>query len=758
MYIFRKYISNRGSALFMVISTLTALMITCMAMYFTVLASRSTTYAIFNQKQSYQTALSIYDMLRSNPTSKLNQEMVKMAIGDKMTAEVDPSDVGQALFAELGGDFTITIECIDIKHDDPISGATNHVYDIIITTTVDGISETVHSQSNIVELPADGGAPDNGIKPVFAATGYVPNDVYLDKGTFFSDVTFDNEVTYFGAYDATELFVYGDVNCAGSVILTDDFTWNNRNSGDATRPITIAIRNTLYAMGGVTNDFKTGDRFLIGGTLYLSRACKNSTIYVNGDAYISGNNQGSTTFYVNGNVYTDLNSSDLGRLHCNGTIYYTNKTVRTDINNTTWNQDAADTSKDVLTVMEMLTDLDNRTRTHDYYKWLIDESEIPEVKEDSSGNHVTINTSTNSHEPVYIVHKDAYGPSNNPYGNDATLDAQWKTGCYIDDIIVNSSGYYFLIIDTGDDPDNTYTIRVAANRTGEGGKKYFSWTGEKGDSVRPIVLVKGNGSVVIDVPDGVIYQDVNDGVLCHYNWWILCGREVRTDGYDGNNTAQHLSVSTLKGLVHTTCGENCTTDCDSKITTTSSSETCTRTVSGLPCGETKVTATCSYHDISVDYCPVCEPSIVKDISDHWTFCKDHVDKRAVDSKAGGYDSKLNKTLSGDIIYPNCNIFLISSGESSEFRFGKKPDGSTLSKNMMIGFVYAPYQTFAANNADEGDFLKFMGGMTVSDYGFLSKGSFIMCHADKNPIELMGKDSFKNRLSGNKSWKIELITH
>ena len=59
----RKYLSNRGSALFMVISTMTALMIACMAMYFSVLSSRTTQFATFFREQSYQSALSLNDMV-----------------------------------------------------------------------------------------------------------------------------------------------------------------------------------------------------------------------------------------------------------------------------------------------------------------------------------------------------------------------------------------------------------------------------------------------------------------------------------------------------------------------------------------------------------------------------------------------------------------------------------------------------------------------------------------------------------------------
>ena len=65
----RKYLSNRGSALFMVLSTMTALLISCTAMYFSVVSSRSTQYAVFYQQQSYQSATSLADAVMASIVS-----------------------------------------------------------------------------------------------------------------------------------------------------------------------------------------------------------------------------------------------------------------------------------------------------------------------------------------------------------------------------------------------------------------------------------------------------------------------------------------------------------------------------------------------------------------------------------------------------------------------------------------------------------------------------------------------------------------
>ncbi len=760
MHTFRKYISNRGSALFMVISTMTALMITCMAMYFTVLASRSTTYTIFNQKQAYQSAASIYEMLRNDIAGNQFGPLVK-ALNDMEVTDINIVDESNPkaprVFeytpgaddptAELMGDIKVEVSRLEDGLDS--KGRMGRLFDFTITVSVDGVTDTVH---NVMWIPYEdeGGEPGNPnptVSPTFAATGYVPNDVYLDRGRFNSDVFFDNETTYFGAYDSSQLFVNGNINCAGSVVVKQDKAWFN-DSGLST---IFSVRNTLTIEYGNPMDGKTGDKIYVGGDMYLNRNIKNYSVFVNGDLHIGIENQ-NANFYVNGDIYIESNCNPSNNYWCNGTIYDPNGKI---VSQGTWTDKAA-SDTNVPTLNEMLIDLDQRTQTNVYYKWIIDEDEIPEVRLDGTGNRKTLNISSTG-ENVNIV-----------YGS-----AEWGKGCVIDDIVVNTNGYFFIIIDTGDNPDNVYTIRVKANRTGKDGvKNLFSWTGERGDTVRPIILVKGRGSVVIDVPEKVIYQEVDKSALAHYNWWILCGGNLPTV-QDGNHTTTWLSPDKLLPYVHSKCGHDCTDGCTFEVT--ESEETCTREVGGVVCGEKKLTVSCKKHrkDSNADgdyndpgdfinevtYCPECEKTLVTDNYGEYNICKDTVDKLKIDSTASGYMSKLNLDSAGNVIYPHTNIYLVSSDESSDMRFGLKPDGGAVTYNAMIGYVYAPYVTYYAAGGDQGQVsIKYMGGMTVSDYNFFSESKFIMCKPDKNPMDLMGDDSFKHKITGNKDWKIELVTH
>lgn len=759
MHTFRKYISNRGSALFMVISTMTALMITCMAMYFTVLASRSTTYTIFNQKQAYQSAASIFGMLANGSSDSLTVDQALLSV--LLDEDIKPGDELPEITGsdENLGDYSVSVR----RNDNETEGGVEYrVFDIVVSATVDGVVESYHS---VVRFPdqvsqeTPAADPNVSLSPTFAATGYVPNDVYLDKGMFYSDTFFDNEVTYFSLNGGAQMQIYGDVNCAGSVVFGAGFQWNNRNGEDSKRPITVAIRNNLTATHGNNTPFKSGDRFLIGGNLELSDFLKNAYVYVNGDLHIVGGDaqHNETHFFVNGDVYTDLDGM---KVWCNGNSYRKDGSPRSS-SFPTWDS-VAGTNIDgfeVLPYNDMILELDKRTQTTPYYKWTLDEDEIPEVSlDEDKGNHQIININEYG-KPYYIVHEDAYNSTNNPYGDDAALDAQWKKGCVIDDINVSTGHFFFIIIDTGDNPDNVYTIRLHENTDGVKGHCYFTWNG--GGNERPIVLVKGKGSVVIDVPPKVIYQEVEGGMTCHYNWWILNDKTVlNIGGYPYDAPSEGLRTDIMKKFVHSTCGTNCTEGCQSAIAEpVDSTETCTRDTHPNGVSKTKKTVKCGVHGIEVTYCPYCEEFMVKDPNGAWCFCKDHVDKGAIDAVKDGYMDRLNLATDGSMIYPNCNIYLISSDESSEFRFAKNSwDTQGLGYNGMVGYVYAPYQTFGASSGAGGMFLKFMGGMTVSDHNFKSDGAFIMCMPDKNPADLMPEEAKKHQYKVSKDWKIQLVTH
>ena len=197
----RKYLSNRGSALFMVLSTMTALMITCMAMYFAVVSSRTAQVAVFNQQQSYQSARSISDILISglqtgvlgSGSNDLRDKMVNgMEEGDVITTNgngflsLNPTETLDD--DENIGAYDVTITRLK---DEIVDGETNKTFDIAITTSVNGVREVVHNVIHV--LPPNPDLPETAPSQVFAATGYADQDTYIDGGKFLTDMFIDTE-------------------------------------------------------------------------------------------------------------------------------------------------------------------------------------------------------------------------------------------------------------------------------------------------------------------------------------------------------------------------------------------------------------------------------------------------------------------------------------------------------------------------------------------------------------------------------------
>lgn len=754
----RKYLSNRGSALFMVLSTMTALMITCMAMYFSVVSSRSTQYAVFNEQQSYQSALSINDTLLAGlkdgslatGSKDLLTALSKMNEGDKMSTNGNG-------FASLSSTGTKTDEdqlgaySTDITRllDETVDGEVNMTFDIATTTSVNGVTDTVHTIVHIKKASKDKPpAPTQ----VFAATGYVPNDVFLDGGRFITDVFFDNEHTIVNAYGGKNMELWGNLSTGGSL------TVHGYLIPSTTKPATFAIRNTYTANFNQPVKFAAGSEkstVYIGGNCVLNNVngFENANVYINGDLYVRGGaNLTISNYFVNGNVYIENGYwINLSTTRCNGTVD-ASKNAGGGINAPiagTWTSTATDLG--FLTPGEALTQLDALTATNTYYKWTINSSDasksdyIRELDDSVPGRATkkVINFTQNSENPIPTAYLNY---------------SETEKGCIITDVVNDPGNTAYnnltVVIDTGDDPDNIYTIRVKPNRDfdGDGVKESFSWYPDDyfNASRRVSVLVKGRGSVVIDVPEGVVYQDMSMTAFMHYNWFILKGGTVNTTTYPGkeiyNPAADSGSDDTnFARFVHTECGhagDACTYE------TSSSTEKCSS------CNGNKTAVTCPRHEFTTEYCPNCEPNRVDSIN-----CKNRVDRQKIDEYLAanpGIAAKMEKDASGNLIYPTTNIFLISCEESADIRLSTTIGGDLILQNSFFGYIYAPYMTFKAygNNAG-GGMVRLMGGLTVSDYIIDDSMSMTACWPERMPTELMSDECRQDQLDAivSKSWKI-----
>ncbi|MGN1423045.1 MAG: hypothetical protein ACI4XA_06695 [Oscillospiraceae bacterium] len=807
----RKYLSSRGSALFMVLSTMTALLIVAMAMYFSVVSSRSVQYAVFNQQQSYQSASSISDVLLSglkdgslaSGSNDLLSALDSMNIGDTIST----GDNGFVTLGATGGgarsdEDQVGAYSVDITrlNDEEINGDQNKTFDIATTTYVNGVAETVHT---FVHVKLSSIETDAGITQVFASTGYVPNDTYLEGGQFLTDVFFDNENTVINAYGGKGMEFTGNLYCGGSL------TMHSYIAKTGSDPVVWAIRNKLT----IEKDCNTamnlhGGVVLVGGDLVVESAATftNADVYVNGDVYIKGATGLSQVdnLFVNGNIYVDggiwctlknvyysdttkiftgnfyspVAASGSGRANEAAIIFADRSLTGNFASNAIGKLEKWDGSYG-MNYDDFITTLDESTSTCTYYKWVINDGMDDEGKTDKDLKKLPSYVSELDTASGTDVHKtfrfnlgnmgEINGIPQQTFVQTVEYEKDTLEGFIVDDVICEmgntTCNHMAIIIDTGDDPDNVMTIRVTANRDydGDGVKESFSWYPFEtfNSSAYMSVLVKGRGSLVVDIPPGVTYQDERDVVFMHYNWFTLLGGTIGSSGgvdyYNSSGVRNGSTAAKAATFVHSDCcasGDACT------YTEKTLTEKC------KTCGEKMHTVTCSVHQYEIKFCPKCNPEkVTRDADDKPTqLCNNRVDRQAIDTYLASNPTiaaNMEKDTSGALVYPTANIFLVSCEESASIRLSKKANGTTIMQNAFFGYIYAPYMTFKAygDNAG-GGYVRFFGGLTVSDYIIDDSMSFLACWPEKLPTELMGQECFDNQLDGiaSKGWKITLGSH
>lgn len=718
----RKYLSNRGSALFMVISTMTALMIACMAMYFSVVSSRQTQFATFFQQQSYQSAVSLNDMV-------LAGLMDGSLTGDKadlLTVLAD-MNVGDTITTGASGftSFDSTLSGSDIEQmgaysmditrlpDEVVNGSDNMTFDIATTTINNGVAETVHTYIHIQMAPEEIPNGDN----IFAATGYVPNDAYLDAGFFMTDVFFDTEYTYVSLYKNASRFV-GNFRTGGSAIilkrinpLGDGGKLGDNVVSGKFQPTVWGIRQDLIIgqNGSGALSYRAGSKIFVGRNLefksngglnvveaaFVDEPILSTTgemdIYVLGDLNLNGCSIG----FNRANVYVGGNISE-GQI-TNALNIYVRGTDNSTKTGTTPASKKWDSSAPGMSYEEAKRELNRETYTKTYKKWVInseDDTKDDYIKEldtrpghNSSYKGITIrlNDDLNPHNgvlPVTSTYTIAYPGSDSA----ATIDPDDPTTGVICEAgvieeVIGGFGYNAvnptIILDTGDNENNILTLRVTGYLT-RGSEKVFKWFPKMGNS-GCTVLVKGKGIVVIDIPEDVIYEDEWGQQFLHYNWFTMLGGEEKTwtgsmfngtEWIHGQTRTWYDSTAIQKNkailatsIIHNNCenGDGCTYYTEAYKDKSGDIVKCEKH------NEEKIVVKCNKHGSTsvAEFCPKCDEfnakkvdKLVNNTHDEGV-CRNRLDKDAYNAYAASHPECTGM--------PNTNIFLVCSNESSEIR-------------------------------------------------------------------------------------------
>ncbi len=359
----RKYISNCGSALFMVISTMAALILLVTAMYLSVLSQRSVQLSVFNSNQAYVTSTSISDMVVAyvNDKDKCDAELYKLFNDDTaggLKAGEAISTNGNGFASLMGGTaddshygaYDVTITRLD---DDKVSGKDVRIYDIAVTVSQNGVVETTHTQFSIAETEP----PEMpNIQQFFTATGYLPNDVIIDSwdggnSELFSDAEYTTmEQTIFttggvvtGTTSADIALLAQDITIAG----TFELRTGNGNTGVRTEPRTWVVGNKLVMQNTINSILEIGESAAKKGKVYVGQdliirgglagfryadvyvlgnleskgLLQDGTVIVGGDVTLTGG-QCTGDLYVGGDLNITAGMT-FGNVYVNGDVYIT---------------------------------------------------------------------------------------------------------------------------------------------------------------------------------------------------------------------------------------------------------------------------------------------------------------------------------------------------------------------------------------------------------------------------------------------------
>lgn len=818
----RRYTSNRGSALFMVISTMTALMIASVAMYFSVISSRTTEYATFYQRQSYQSATSVADMIIAGLNDRtlasgdndLFSVMKALQPGDTIstgandfTGSFNQGDLSEDEYQRLQqlGAYSVDITRLP---NETINGVSNMTYDIAVVSKVSGVSEAVHTYVHLaLEKP---NYPSLDFD-VFASTGNVANDSYLDGGVYVTDVFYDTEFTFINMLGGGQEKFIGDMRAGGSVIAdsymlpttTDDSKW-----GDYVRP------TSWYIRGDFTNNFsgglqlQPGSKIMVGGDFshigggsaaQLVEGSGYIDIYVIGDLNITnGANYSNVRLHVNGDInvdnkgYPSLVNCQVflnGNLNLIGYDYWNEINIRDNLFKPapwTGNPDAG------MTVNDVINTLIAETKTKDFPKWEVDDSTV--------SDEITIKLNNGNWEADGVPAEKTTFIIAYPGSESAAIADEVTSSAKIVGFKGNDQAWLqkAIIIDTGESEDNVMTLVVQPylDLNNDGVKESFAWTPDVTTNCSLAVLVKGRGQVVIDIPEGCTYQSNARSTVMHYSWFITLGGTktectmpayqkgkgwvtVNSARYDSTNLTQGglgTATDTLD-LIHDKCDDDCTRCKDqySEVTTEKPCGYCKELIEKGELNKKEedilmIDVVCAHHGRVKTYCPNpdCQSRIGIDPAkfSNWKgLCSRRFDRTLYYNKYKNMGHIMNEikytkvnddgTTSREIVYPKTDIFLVCSNESADINFGE-PFG-VLNANMLFnsfyGFIYAPYMSYKSIGG-QGDAFRFMGAMVVSDYILSSGLPVSSVYPEKNPSDFTGGDS----LSGvPKSWKFEFAS-
>ena len=313
--------SGKGSILFFIIAIMSVMIVLASAVYYSMIASRKQVEIRYGSEQSYQSAVSLNDIvtdyLNANSENAFVEAIINLDPDNESKNKLITTGSEEGGFAELAaglGDYKVTIT--KLSGD---SGDEKHVIKIEAEVVVDGESSVVTS---IGEFTLS--SKPYSFDRFFTSTGYAPNDVVMSGMNVTSTMYLDNEYSQIGSSQSGNagINIKAEVICAGTLSINNAPINSN---GTETFDITVGNNLIMTYNGGQGGMNLNGGRIRVGGNLIQGTAFnyKNDTdVYVVGD-FISGrpSDDNNCEIYVNGDAAFFGNETYRGKVYVNGDVF-----------------------------------------------------------------------------------------------------------------------------------------------------------------------------------------------------------------------------------------------------------------------------------------------------------------------------------------------------------------------------------------------------------------------------------------------------
>ena len=330
---------GKGSVLFFIIAIMTVMIVLASAVYYSTISARAQVEIKYGNEQSYQSAVSLNDLVTEYLNTKTDDAFVDAIIALSPNKSLTTKGDGTDTFAELAGglgDYKVTVT--KLSGD---SGDEKQTIKVETEVVVNGESSVVTSigEFTLVSKPYS-------FDRFFTSTGYAPNDVVMSGMEITSTMYLDNEYSQIGSSQSGN----SGINIKAEVISAGTLSINNapiNADGDKTFDITVGNNLIMTYNGGQGAMNLNGGRIRVGGNLIQGTSFnyKNDTdvyvvgdlisgrpsdtndceLYVNGDAAFFGNETYEAKVFVNGDVYIDkeVNTGDKfpGGITIGGNVY-----------------------------------------------------------------------------------------------------------------------------------------------------------------------------------------------------------------------------------------------------------------------------------------------------------------------------------------------------------------------------------------------------------------------------------------------------